>query len=195
MPSPPPALRAEISTKTKELAGHEPATAGPLWGALHKLLLKAKVDPGALAHLVASRDLTALERLVRSLHGEVPSEEAPGVAPQVSPEALPVERTVASDADAGSAAPGSAAASVAAVDQQTLESALRAFRKRLKLTRLDRESTLSVRPLTSGRKHEVDAIVPPREFPLAVWEALVARGRLTRAGQGFYALAEEHSGQ
>ena len=68
---------------------------------------------------------------------------------------------------------------------------MHAFRKRLKLTRLDHESKLGVGPMTSGRKADVDAILPPREFAAQVWEALVTDGQLKAAGQGFYALSEE----
>ncbi|MCH7847474.1 MAG: hypothetical protein IIB53_03845 [Planctomycetes bacterium] len=77
------------------------------------------------------------------------------------------------------------------IPHETRKMAMRAFRKRLKLTRLDHESKLGVGPMTSGRKADVDAILPPHEYATQVWEALVAEGQLKSFGQGFYALAEE----
>ncbi|MCP3914857.1 MAG: hypothetical protein GY711_04755 [bacterium] len=68
---------------------------------------------------------------------------------------------------------------------------MRAFRKRLKLTRLDHESKLGVGPMTGGRKASFDAILPPHEFPPEVWRALVAEGKLRDLGAGFFQLEED----
>lgn len=74
---------------------------------------------------------------------------------------------------------------------EQLKSALKAFRKRLKLTKLDDESRLNSRnPMSSGKKSEITAIMPPREFPAAVWEELVRQGKLKSAGGSFYELVE-----
>lgn len=70
-----------------------------------------------------------------------------------------------------------------------LKKALNAFKKRLKLTRLDQESKLGHGPMSSGKRSDVMGIIPPREYPITVWEELVRRGRLKRLGQGFYDLA------
>lgn len=75
------------------------------------------------------------------------------------------------------------------IPEEELDRALKAFKKRLKLMRLAEESKLGGRQLTGGRKSEIDAIIPPDEFPYEVWQALAASGRLKSAGQGFYALA------
>ena len=77
------------------------------------------------------------------------------------------------------------------IPHESRKMAMRAFRKRLKLTRLDHESKLGVGPMSSGRKADVDAILPPHEYARQVWEALVAEGQLRSFGQGFYGLAEE----
>ena len=77
------------------------------------------------------------------------------------------------------------------IPHETRKMAMHAIRKRLKLTRLDHESKLGVGPMSSGRKADVDAILPPHEYARQVWEALVAEGQLNAAGQGFYALGEE----
>lgn len=74
------------------------------------------------------------------------------------------------------------------IPEEDLDRALRAFKKRLRLMRLAEESKLGGRRLTGGRRSEIDAIIPPDEFPPEVWLALGAMGRLKSAGQGFYAL-------
>ena len=79
------------------------------------------------------------------------------------------------------------------VDDQTLASALKAFRKRLKLTRLDDESKINSRnPLSKGGQSQIRSIQPPNDWPRQVWDALVQRGKLRYTGRGFYELAEEH---
>jgi hypothetical protein len=73
---------------------------------------------------------------------------------------------------------------------QELKAALKAFKKRLKLTQLDDQSRISVRPTTSGQQSGIVAIVPPDQFPKAVWEELARQGKLKRAGNGMYELAQ-----
>lgn len=92
---------------------------------------------------------------------------------------------MSADAPAPDPAPGAAPAPGAPIPPETLKSAMKAFKKRLKLTRLDHESRLGHGPMSSGKKAEVDAIVPPREFPMAVWAELVAQGKLRNTGQGY----------
>jgi hypothetical protein len=72
-----------------------------------------------------------------------------------------------------------------------LKAALKAFKKRLKLTRLEDESKLSRRATTSGQGSAIVAIMPPNQFPQAVWEELVKQGKLKRAGGGTYELVPE----
>ena len=76
-------------------------------------------------------------------------------------------------------------------DQKTqIKAALKAFRKRLRLTRLDAESRIAGGPLSSGRGSGIVAITPPNQFPQAVWDELVRQGKLKRAGRGTYELGE-----
>mgnify|MGYP007037740611 CR=1 FL=1 len=86
-------------------------------------------------------------------------------------------------------APAAPAPAGEAVSSEEKDRALKAFKKRLKLMKLSEESKLGGRQLTGGRKSEIDAIIPPDEFPHEVWQALAAEGRLKSAGQGFYQLA------
>lgn len=74
---------------------------------------------------------------------------------------------------------------------QYLKQAMKAFKKRLKLTRLDEESTLGGGPLSGGRGSGIVAIQPPSQYPREVWEKLVEQGRLRRAGAGLYELTED----
>jgi hypothetical protein len=77
-----------------------------------------------------------------------------------------------------------------APDREQLKQALKAFRKRLKVTRLDAESNISGGPLSGGRDSGIVAIAPPNQFPQAVWDELVKQGKLKYAGQGMYELVE-----
>ena len=159
-----PALLAEVAKQASAVAASDAAAAGPQWGAMHKVLLKAKVDPQAIMRLVANRDAAGLADLVRWLHGEeiaVAAAETP---------------------------------SGPAVDPEVMRAAMKVFRKRLRYARLDAESRLGVGPLSGGKRNEIDAIEAPREYPTAVWHALVAAGRLKYDGKGFYALAVDDVG-
>lgn len=71
-----------------------------------------------------------------------------------------------------------------------LKHALKAFRKRLKLTRLDHESKLGYGPMTKGsaRNSGIVGITPPNQFPQAVWDELARQGKLKHVGQGLYEL-------
>jgi hypothetical protein len=73
---------------------------------------------------------------------------------------------------------------------QELKLALKAFKKRLKLTRLDADSRIGVGPLSSGATWGIEAIMPPNQYPRAIWEELVRQGKLKNAGQGMYSLVE-----
>lgn len=72
--------------------------------------------------------------------------------------------------------------------KEDLKAAFKAFKKRLKLTRLEDESKLSRRPTTTGQGSGIVAISPPNQFSQAVWDELVKQGKLKRAGQGQYEL-------
>jgi hypothetical protein len=72
-----------------------------------------------------------------------------------------------------------------------LKRAMKAFKKRLKLTRLDAESQLTRNPLTGGRGSGIVAITPPREFGQPVWDELARQGKIKHAGHGTYELVQE----
>jgi hypothetical protein len=72
---------------------------------------------------------------------------------------------------------------------EILRAALKAFRKRLKLTRLDDASRIGRGPMSSGQGSSIAGITPPDQYPRAVWEELVKQGKLKDAGHGMYSLA------
>ncbi|MBI5723934.1 MAG: hypothetical protein HZA50_08255 [Planctomycetes bacterium] len=76
-------------------------------------------------------------------------------------------------------------------DDETCRRALRAFRKRLTLTRLDDESRLGHGPLSSGSHSQLAGIIPPDEWPESVWQELARQGKLRDIGHGFYELKEQ----
>jgi len=71
-----------------------------------------------------------------------------------------------------------------------LKKALRAFKKRMKLTRLDDDSRLGHSPLTGSGKSDIVAIRPPSGFGKEIWEELADKGFLKRDTSGFYELVE-----
>jgi hypothetical protein len=75
--------------------------------------------------------------------------------------------------------------------KEQLKGAFKAFKKRLKLTRLDAESQISKNPLSTGRGHGIVAIVPPVDYPAEVWDELVRQGKLKKAGRGMYEIVAE----
>lgn len=76
------------------------------------------------------------------------------------------------------------------LEPENLKRAMKAFRKRLKLTKLDEESKLGGRYTSAGRQSSIVAILPPHQYPTEVWQALVMQGKLKNTGQGFYELVE-----
>lgn len=164
MPQPSTQLLSEIDAKLATICAGDPSTAGPHWGAMHKLLLKAKVDSTLLLRVIGSRDMGILKNVVARLHGEevevAPSEVAPAAS---------------------------------AIDPAILQTALKTFRRRIKFSQLDAESRLARSPLSGGSSHRIESMTPPREFPLEVWDALVQAGKLRREGAGFYSLTDDNS--
>ena len=73
-------------------------------------------------------------------------------------------------------------------DRAVLKRAMKAYRKSLKITRLDAESTVGGGPMSSGRQSGIVAITPPPRYPREVWDELVRQGRLIDAERGMYEL-------
>jgi hypothetical protein len=73
---------------------------------------------------------------------------------------------------------------------ETLKAALKAFKKRLKLTALDEDSHLGRGPFSGGRTG-VYAVRPPDQFPREAWDELCRQGKLRNSGHGLYELPKE----
>jgi hypothetical protein len=76
-------------------------------------------------------------------------------------------------------------------DREVLKRALKAFRKSLKVTRLDAESSIAGGPMSSGRHSGIVGMTPPARYPREVWDELVRQGRLRGGKQGIYELPPE----
>jgi hypothetical protein len=84
--------------------------------------------------------------------------------------------------------PPTAADAGGSIPADELKKAYQAFKKRLKLARLEDESRLGHRALTKGGQSNIVGIQPPNQFPQAVWDELVRQGKLRYAGHGLYSL-------
>ena len=75
--------------------------------------------------------------------------------------------------------------------EEELKKALKAFKKRLKLTRLDEDSRIGHGPLSGTGKQKIVSIQPPSGFGREIWDELAAKGNLKNDGGGFYELIRE----
>jgi hypothetical protein len=73
--------------------------------------------------------------------------------------------------------------------EEEQKKALKAFKKRLKLTQLEDDSRLGRSPLT-GSKTKVTAIQPPSGFGREIWQELADKGILKADGGGFFMLVD-----
>ncbi|MCY2930898.1 MAG: hypothetical protein NTV86_15695 [Planctomycetota bacterium] len=158
-----PAVVAKLEELLATLRGlGDPRRASLEWKQVHRLLEKTDLPKAGAAHVVGMRDVEALAGLVDQLRTPAP---AAGESSAPAPGDVP--------------------------DAETCRQALKAFRKRLALTKLDEESQLSRSPLSKGTDWmAVAAIELPGEFPDAVWLELVRQGKLRPLGHGMYSLGE-----
>jgi len=154
-----------------------------LWLSARKALVNLRADPARLSRVMRERNPEELAKLV----GELTLIERPANG-QIAREAVP-ENSGASNESVGE--PGAPAPPSTAVspNPEVLKKAMKAFKKRLKLMRLDDESQLGRGAMTSGKKSDIVAVMPPSQYPREVWDELVRQGRLRYAGQGLYSLA------
>lgn len=76
------------------------------------------------------------------------------------------------------------------ISPDILKKALKAFKKRLKLTALDEDSRLG-RGALSGGAVGTCAIQPPNQFPDEVWQQLHRQGKIKNIGHGLYELKKQ----
>ncbi len=170
----------------------DPKKAERLWTSARTALGNLHAYESRINTICAARDVKALAELVNGL--VLKGSSAPATKPPATPAPTPAAAGAASPqsqpapSGAPAAAPGAAPG---AIPPETLKSALKAFRKRMKLTRLDDESQIGSRrnPLSGGSQSQIVAIQPPSQFPREVWDELVKQGKLINEGRGFYKLA------
>ena len=75
--------------------------------------------------------------------------------------------------------------------KETLQRAMKALKKRLKVTRLDDESKLGHDPMSKGGHSGVVAVKPPNQYPPEVWQALEQKGRVRIDRHGLVELIEQ----
>lgn len=71
--------------------------------------------------------------------------------------------------------------------EDELKHAYKAFKKRLKLARLDDSSAKGM----GSKVSKIGGISPPGGHPPGIWDELVAKGKLRNEGGGTYSLANE----
>ncbi|HEX6810484.1 MAG TPA: hypothetical protein VF384_02570 [Planctomycetota bacterium] len=75
--------------------------------------------------------------------------------------------------------------------KETLQRAMKALKKRLKVTRLDDESKLGHDPMSKGGHSGVVGVKPPQQYPPEVWQALEAKGRIRIDRHGICEIVEQ----
>ena len=76
-------------------------------------------------------------------------------------------------------------------DRDVLKRALKAFRKRLRVVRLDSESSVGGGPMSSGRESHIVGVRAPDMYPQDVWDELGRQNRLVETRDGVYELPPE----
>jgi hypothetical protein len=159
-----PAAMAKLDELLTVLrASADPRRAADEWKQVYRLLQKTELPAGRVTGVVGMRDVAGLAAMIDQLRAPA----AAGVAGVAGA--------------AGEEVPG----------EDVCREALRAFRKRMALTVLDEESKLGRSPLSKGASAGVPAIVPPNEWPDAVWQELVRQGKLRYIGHRFYELVKQ----
>jgi hypothetical protein len=75
--------------------------------------------------------------------------------------------------------------------KETLQRAMKALKKRFKLTRLDDESRLGHDAMSKGGRSGIVAVKPPNQYPLEVWQALEQKGRIRGDRHGLYEIIDQ----
>lgn len=176
----------------------EGSKATKLWNSARQALEKlAPPEDPHVKKVLSVRSVAGLAKLVTELNSSARSAAAGRPARRESEVEDPVvgDRPIVATPPPPTpvaAAPAAPSAPPTPTTPEQLKHAMKAFRKRLKLTKLDEESKLgrTGNPMSGGKHSQIVAIMPPREYPQAVWDELVKQGRLKPSGRGFYELAE-----
>ncbi len=190
----------KLSEIVSDLYLAEGGGATKLWNSARQALAKlAPADDPHVLKVLSVRSVPGLAKLVTDLSAgakatgrDTPHEKTEPVIDRLSAPASSPPPPPAPAAPVAGTTSSTAPVSAAAITPDQLKHAMKAFRKRLKLTKLDEESKLgrTGNPMSSGKKSQVVAIMAPREYPQAVWDELVKQGKLKPSGGSFYELAE-----
>ena len=74
--------------------------------------------------------------------------------------------------------------------KETLTRAMKALRKRIKVTRLDDESRLGHDPMSKGGRSGIIGVRAPDQYPAEVWQELVKRGRIRQVSPNIFEVVE-----
>ena len=77
--------------------------------------------------------------------------------------------------------------------KETLQRAMKALKKRMKLTRLDDESRLGHDAMSKGGHSGIVGVKPPTQYPAEVWQALEQKGRVRIDRHGLVEIVEQPS--
>lgn len=77
--------------------------------------------------------------------------------------------------------------------KETFKRAMKALKKRLKVTRLDDESKLGHDAMSSGGTSGIVGIKPPEQYPAEVWQALEEKGRVRSDRHGLFEIIEQEN--
>jgi hypothetical protein len=133
---------------------------------------------------VAARLEGATPAAADAAWGEADRAVAEAEAQEDETVALPVMERDAGELRALLSAWDARRASLPERDQAVLRRAMNAYKKRLKLFRVDDEASSSRNPLSRGARSTIAGIRPPEAYGDDVWALLVAHGRLRDAGHG-----------
>jgi hypothetical protein len=77
--------------------------------------------------------------------------------------------------------------------KETLKRALKALKRRLKVTRLDDESRLGHDAMSKGGGSGIVGVRPPTQYPAEVWQELEAKGRVRSDRDGLLEIIDQES--
>lgn len=152
-----------------------------LWDRATKALQNTPANPAKVRKALSDRSVELLAGLVTDLTLLKPEKKRFTPEPGKTA-AAPIPPDPPAEPQSEDSPPSSE------VSSDDLKKAMKAFKKRMKLARLDDESSLGRGAMSSGKQSSIVAITPPRQYPQEVWDELVRRGRLKYAGDGFYQL-------
>ena len=172
-----------------------------LWESARIALVNAGVNPPRIATVMGEKNVESLAKLVNEIAlglskeitkpGAKASEEGKESKAQTADAPAPAAPT---RPPATGAVPLGMAPRTAPLapfyTPDDFKMAMKAFKKRLKLARLDEESKLGRGPIGTG-PNRVVAIMPPSQFPRGIWEELVKQGRLKKSGRDMYEMGVE----